>query len=206
MVIGGLTSYYQNFIKNNNIIPDYASDYKNEYLFIRGIDKTCEKFVKRLDMDGKIFDSPQANNLVLFFTKFVKYQKIEYLKDISELYLKEYDIRFIDSLECQLDDYTDLYCNPDNYEFDQEKYDNNIENDYPGFKEFFECFKRFQNKLKVNYYIETDFDKLGYLDTESESDDGVDSDRDDGVVSDDINDIFNHCFDFSKSDSDSDSD
>ena len=32
------TSNYQNFIKNNNIIPDYASDYKNEYLFIRGID------------------------------------------------------------------------------------------------------------------------------------------------------------------------
>ena len=31
-------SNYQNFIKNNNIIPDYASDYKNEYLFIRGID------------------------------------------------------------------------------------------------------------------------------------------------------------------------
>ena len=32
-------SNYQNFIKNN-IIPDYAREYKNEYLFIRGIDKT----------------------------------------------------------------------------------------------------------------------------------------------------------------------
>ena len=42
MGILGQTSNYQNFIKNNNIIPDYARDYKNEYLFIRGIDKTCE--------------------------------------------------------------------------------------------------------------------------------------------------------------------
>ena len=38
MGILGQTSNYQNFIKNNNIIPDYASEYKNEYLFIIGID------------------------------------------------------------------------------------------------------------------------------------------------------------------------
>ena len=202
-------SDYQNFIKNNNIIPDYAREYKNEYLFIRGIDKTCEKFVKRLDMEGKIFDSQQANKLVLFFSKFLKYQKIEYLNDIREFYLKENDVRFIDSLELQLDDYRDLYCDEYSYEFDQEKYDNNVENDYPGFKEFFECFKQFQDKIKVNYYIETDFDKLANLDTESESesesDDVVysDSDSDDGVDSDDINDIFNG-YEDSESDSDSD--
>ena len=40
MGILGQTSNYQNFIKNNNIIPDYASEYKNEYLFIRGIDNS----------------------------------------------------------------------------------------------------------------------------------------------------------------------
>ena len=39
------TSNYQNFIKNNNIIPDYARDYKNEYLFIRGINMICENFL-----------------------------------------------------------------------------------------------------------------------------------------------------------------
>ena len=32
------TSNYQNCIKKTNIIPDYAIDYKNEYLFIRGKD------------------------------------------------------------------------------------------------------------------------------------------------------------------------
>ena len=193
------SSNYQNCIKRTNIIPDYAIDYKNEYLFIRGIDKTCEKFVKRLDLDGKIFDSPQANNLILCFSKFLKYQKIKYLNDINDLHLKDNDVRFIDSLECQLDDYRDLYCDPDSYEFDQEKYDNNVENDYPGFKEFFESFSLFQDKLKIDY-----FDKnkcIDGYDTVSDSD--SDSDSDDGVSSDDINDILNG-FEFSVTDSDSD--
>ena len=42
-------------------IPDYARDYRIEYLFIRGINKTCGEFVKRLDLEGEIFNSPQAN-------------------------------------------------------------------------------------------------------------------------------------------------
>ena len=32
------TSNIQNSLKNTNKIPDYARDYRNEYLFIRGID------------------------------------------------------------------------------------------------------------------------------------------------------------------------
>ena len=186
-------------------IPDYARDYRNEYLFIRGINKSCENFVKRLDVEGKIFNSPQANKLMLYLNKFLKAQQLEYINDISELYFKENDVRFIESLELQLDDYTDLYCNPDSYEFDQEKYDNNVENDYPGFKKFFECFSRFQDKLNVDYLSERDFDKLPYLDSDSD-DDGGDSDSDsddDGVDSDDIKDILNGCED-SESDSDSD--
>ena len=188
-------------------IPDYARDYRNEYIFIRGINKSCENFVKRLDVEGKIFNSPQANKLMLYFNKFLKAQQLEYINYISELYFKENDVRFIESLELQLDDYTDLYCNPDSYEFDQEKYDNNVENDYPGFKKFFECFSRFQDKLNVDYLSERDFDKLPYLDSDSDSDDdGGDSDSDsddDGVDSDDIKDILNGCED-SESDSDSD--
>ena len=144
----------QNCIKRTNIIPDYASEYKNEYLFIRGIDKSCEKFIKGLDMEGKIFNCPKADRLVSHFNRFLKAQQIKYLNDISDLCLKDNDVRFIDSLELQLDDYRDLYCDPDSYEFDQERYDDNVENDYPGFKKFFECFKRFCDKVKVSYFDE----------------------------------------------------
>ena len=147
------TSNYQKCIKKTNKIPDYARGYRNEYLFIRGIDKTCEKFVKTLDAEGEIFKSPQANKIKLYFNKFLKAQEIEYLNDISELYFKEKDVRFIESLELQLDDYMDLFYDPDSYEFDQEKY----ENDYSGLKEFFESFSKFNDKIKKEELSFSDF-------------------------------------------------
>ena len=55
MVILAQSSNYQKCIKKKtNKIPDYARGYKNEYLFIRGINETCEKFVKILDQEGEI--------------------------------------------------------------------------------------------------------------------------------------------------------
>ena len=128
------SSNYQKCIKKTNKIPDYARGYRNEYLFIRGINKTCEKFVKILDQEGEIFNTPQAKKVMFYFNEFLKAQEIEYLNDISELYFKEKDVRFTESLELQLHDYMDLFYDPDSYEFDEEKY----ENDYPGLKEFYE--------------------------------------------------------------------
>ena len=212
MVILAQTSNFQNCIKKTNIIPDYASDYKNEYLFIRGINKKCEKFIKTLDNDGKIFDSPQANKLLSFINKFLKYQKIEYLNDVSDLYIKSNDVEFIESLELQLDDYRDIYCDPDSFEFDQEKYDNNVENDYPGFKEFFESFSLFRDKIKIDYNFEIDgYDTVSGSDSDSDSDsddiNDSDSDSDDNEASiDAIDDLFNNRISFSMSNSDSDSD
>ena len=163
---------------NNSIIPDYARYYRNEYLFIRGIDKTCEKFVKRTDLDGKIFNSPQANKLMFHFNKFLKAIRLDYLKDISDLYFKEKDVRFIESLGCNLDDYTGLYYNYDSFEFDQEKFDNNVENDYPGLKTFIECFNRFNDKLKVDYLSEKDFESILNSDSDSDINIYIDSDSD----------------------------
>ena len=97
MVIGGLTSYYQNFIKNNNIIPDYASDYKNEYLFIRGIDNFkiyIEYNIIRLKNKsyeenwGKNIIYEMILNLVNFIT--------EYFNNPTEDRLKIVDWYFID--------------------------------------------------------------------------------------------------------------
>ena len=107
-----------------------------------------------------------------YFNKFLKAQEIEYLNDISELYFKEKDVRFIESLELQLDDYMDLFYDSDSYEFDQEKY----ENDYPGLKEFFESFMKFKVKIKIEELSFSDFMRdLSYLDSDS---DDSDSDSD----------------------------
>ena len=174
MGILATTSKYQKCIKKTNKIPDYARGYRNEYLFIRGIDKTCEKFVKILDQEGEIVNTPQAKKVMYYFNKFLKAQEIEYLNDISELYSKEKDVRFIESLELQLDDYMDLFYDSDSYEFDQEKY----ENDYPGLKEFYESFSKFKDKIKIEELSFSDFKRdLSYLDSDSE-DSMLDSDSD----------------------------
>ena len=96
-------SNYQNFIKNNNIIPDYASDYKNEYLFIRGIDNLTltgnlriyiEDTIMRLKNKsykenwGKIIIYEYILNLVNFI--------INYFNNPTEDRLKIVDWYFID--------------------------------------------------------------------------------------------------------------
>ena len=100
-----------------------------------------------------------------YIKKFLKAQEIEYLNDISELYFKESDVRFIESLELQLDDYMDLFYDPDSYKFDQKKY----ENDYPGLKEFFESFSKFKDKINIEELSFSDFKRdLSYFDSDDD--------------------------------------
>ena len=171
--MGILTQYDHNCnpTLSKSKIPDYARDYRNEYLFIRGINKTCGDFVKKID-DKEIFKSSKADKLMLYINRFLKAQQLGYLIDTSEIYFKENDVGFIESLELQLDDYRDLYCDEYSYQFDEEKYNNNIENDYPGFKKFFECVSPLINKLQIDMNI---INRINF-DSDSDSDDGVDSD------------------------------
>ena len=84
-----------------------------------------------------------------------------------------------------------------------------MENDYPGFKRFFECFSRFYYKLNVDYISEEDYYKSIIFDSDSDSDGDYQiiwsdsDDDDDGITSDDINNILRG-YEDSESDSDSD--
>ena len=190
MVVLAHFSNFQKSISNSNKIPEYARNFKKEYLYIIGINKECERFVKKFDdEDEKIFISSYAKKMIYFFKRFVKFQERGRIKDISHLHLKEEDVKFIDWLEIELDDYGDLFLIPGSYEFDKEKY----ENDDTGYKEFFESFTKFKNKLKIEEI--TIKNSNNYLGSYSDSD--TDSD---GVNSGDLDSIL------SNSDSDSDSD
>ena len=123
MVILAQTSNFQNCIKKTNKIPEYAREFKNEYLFIRGINKICEEFVKKLDLDAKIFDTPQAYQRMLYFRRFLKAKEFGYVDDNSEFKFEESDVNYIDSLGLQLDDYMDLFYDLDSGKFNQERYD-----------------------------------------------------------------------------------
>ena len=122
----------------SKVIPSYAKDFKKEYLFIFDIIKRCEKLLKKIDQEN-VFNSSQAKNLIIYF------ENLDYFKDINNFYFKHEDVSFIEYLESKLEENMDLFFNPNSYKFDQEKYDN----DDFGFKDFFESFTNFNDKIKV---------------------------------------------------------
>ena len=138
------SSHHQNCIKSTNKIPEYARDFQNEYLFIRGINKECERFIKKLDLGAKIFDTNYSYKLMLRFRRFLKAKKLGYLDDNIEFKFEESDVNFIDSLELQLDDYMDLFYDLDSGKFNQERYDSY---EYRNLVLFNDCFKSFKSKV-----------------------------------------------------------
>ena len=167
-------------------IPEYVGQFRKEWLFIRGIDKECKRFLNRVDEhrllkysevpnynEFDIFSSSQSKKLIYYFNRFLKCQKRGRLQYISNFELKEEDVIFIDNLEIDLDDFMDSFCEPYSGKINKEKYDN----DDSGFREFYESFVEFKDKIKVeeikHYY--TSSDKSSEIDeflvsTDSDSD------------------------------------
>ena len=151
MIMGTLTlsSISQNKTQHTSKIPEYAKDFRKEWLYIRGIDKKCGEFLMTLDIGRRdLFKSIKANNLKCHIKKFLKAQERGRLKDISGFYFKHFDVSNIEVLKEQLGEYPDLYVDPDSCEFNEEYYNLHIDIDYPGYKEFFELISLFNDKIE----------------------------------------------------------
>ena len=142
------SSNFQNCIKRTNKIPEYARDFKKEWLCIRGINKECGNIIKSLDFGGDLFNSSRANGLKGYIRQILRAEEFGKIKNVSSLNFKDCDVNNILCLEEQLDSYCDLYVDPDSYEFDQEYYDLCIDIDYPGFKELLRLVSLFNDKIK----------------------------------------------------------
>ena len=134
----------QNCIKSTNKIPEYARDFKNEYLFIRGINKEFQYFVDNLDdLNHGLFENHRVDRIKYFIKRFLKGQERGKLKDISNLMLPKYDFIFIE------DFYFNIY-----YEFEF--------SDNPSYLEFYDLISKLYNKIKIkivfsDYYGEDYF-------------------------------------------------
>ena len=149
--MGTLTHTLISQNKNQHIskIPEYAKDFRKEWLYIRGIDKKCGEFLMTLDIGRRdLFKSIKANNLKCHIKKFLKAQERGRLKDISGCSFKYYDVSNIDYLEEQLGEYSDLYVDQNSYEFNQEYYDLFIDRHYPGYKEFLGLISLINDKIE----------------------------------------------------------
>ena len=143
MVILALSSNFQNCIKKTNKIPEYARDFKKEYLLIIGINKICFDFISKYETDcRKLFVSEYYDSIKYFIKRFLKGQERGKLKDISSFVLRNYDISFVEDL------YLIII-----YEIDFEEVDKS------DFRDFYELFCEFYNKIKIEYYND-DFDDL----------------------------------------------
>ena len=87
--------------KSNNKIPSYATNYKKEYLYIRGLNKEFKYLINKLDyLNNGLFINESAERIKSLIKKFLKAQEKGKLKDISEFMLPKYDYVFIKDFYC----------------------------------------------------------------------------------------------------------
>ena len=125
------SSNFQNCNKKTNKIPEYARDFKNEYLFIRGINKEMESFVEKYLYSDRI---------KFFIKKFMKAQELGYLKDTSCFIFKEWDVENIVFLFKRM-----------HFDFEEdEEFDEGHPDDYLGYRDFYELFSKFYDKINID--------------------------------------------------------
>ena len=202
--------HVKNSIKlTNNKIPEYARDYKKEYLFIIGLDKDFLYFKNKLDkLNDGLFESNISNRIKYNMKRFLRGQEKGKLKDISNLMLPRYDVDnliFINNkfrmYKIRWDffnssDDSDDSDDSDNEDDDSDDVDVDVDvgiddsddeddgkNVYPGFKEFYDILKLFFSKIK---YEGCDSDSDSDSDSDIEDFDIILPDSDDDSDSDDF--------------------
>ena len=150
----------QNCIKSTNKIPEYARDYKKEYLFIIGLDKEFKYFIDKLDdLNNELFESHRANRIKYFMKRFLRGQERGKLKDISGFEINENDVYNLIKIKKNFD------CFKLRYDFCKECIDDDDDDDdepfvmpYPGFENIYYDFELFFSKLKIKYEEDSDSD------------------------------------------------
>ena len=181
--VSGAILKSENSNTSKNKIPEYAKDFKKEWLYITGINKKCGEFMKKLgentDSFEKVFQSPRAKALIRHFKDVLEYQKIGKLQNINKLKFKLSAVEKIIELRIH------IYLNMGNVFYSDYLLDED-------FQDFFENLIIFTKNTNIKN--EEDFEDDLYLEQLSESE----SDRE-------FREFVDRAFE-SESESDSDSD
>ena len=180
MGILGQTSNYQNCISGTNKIPEYAREFKNEYLFIRGINKEFKYFVDNINEATRgLFENHRVDKIKKFIKKFLLAQKLGYLNDVSNFEIKSSDVDYLIKIKKNFINFKQYI------EFCKDCWDDDDQifiDPYPGLKNIYNDYELFCSKFKIKYEDGGSF--WDYC-TDSDSDsDGVDSDDLEVILSD----------------------
>ena len=75
-------------------ISDYAKDFKNEYLFILGINNEFKYFFDNMDEATRgLFENFRVDKIKKFIKLFLAYQNLGQFKDVSNFEIKSSDIK-----------------------------------------------------------------------------------------------------------------
>ena len=168
------------------IIPEYAMDYKKEYLFIRGLNKEFEYFTNKLDdLNKGLFESKLADRIKFIMKRFLRGQEKGKIKDIGNLMLQRENVENLIYINEEFGYYKvrwDAFCDNDNDNDNDSDSDGEYIVDgkpYPGFKEFYDIFKKNFNQINKDCYSDDEYDDYDYdyniilpnSDTDSDDDD-----------------------------------
>ena len=132
------------------VCPDYAKDYKKEFIFIKGIDNCFEYFLKNLNKATTgVFQSHRLEKIRLWLPRFDKFHPFN--TQLNKI--DEEDVSCSVILLEQLAEFTDYYVT-DEWEFDIVEFCNYVDKDFPGWSNLVETIKLFHSKfiMVYNYY------------------------------------------------------
>ena len=165
-LIGGLTG-------KKSKIPIYATDFKREYLFIRGLNLYFKCFSKKLDcINHGLFESNISNKIKKYMKRFLRAQEKGKFNHINNLIIPSYDLDIIRDMIfineqfenykrrciCDLSDDSDDSDDDDNGGYggydDYDDWGASLVDSqfFPGFKEFYNIFKKIFDQLEYNRY------------------------------------------------------
>ena len=121
-----------------NKIPDYAKDYKNEFFFMKGIDKQFEYYIENFDQADEGVFYKRLNTIHKYLDILEKYKsKYTTFNKINAKELK-YSNTLLDMLHELVDNYVDnsVYT---------ESFIRNVDDDFPGWSELVNTIGRFHD-------------------------------------------------------------
>ena len=135
--------------KRKDKIPEYAKDFRKEWLYIRGINKKCDDIFHIIKLSKSFkFNSSPINKFKCIIKKFLKDQECGKFKDISGFYFDYSIVCDIGFLISRLNDYFSLCILPYSLEINEECNDFFIDNHFPGYKELLELVNLINDKIK----------------------------------------------------------
>ena len=146
-------------------IPEYAREYKKEYLLIRGINKELKYFVDNInDAAHGLFENHRVDRIKYFIKRFLKGQERGKLRDVSNFEIESSVVSNLNIIESNFFNFNQyiIFWKDCIDEEDQPFFD-----PYPGLINIYDDFKLFYSKLKIKYEDDGSFWDY-YSDSESD--------------------------------------